>query len=220
MAATEQDGRGRPSDLERLPESSGGSLPEHVFDLSAPVVEALSSLFDATIDRLLATSVRVTSAAEGRALLAGDDGTEAVADQLQRVVVLAVPVVRTLLRGARLTRVPWVLVATTAFSIGSAVRSGLHEIRVLCSFVASRLEQETGGPADPAVVKRVALGLYVDPRNEPSLSEQALPLGRILRGWLVKGAIGRDTRKRATKALDAVERLDLHPYVTRSTDAP
>ena len=40
-----------------------------------------------------------------------------------------------------------------------------------------------------------------------------LPLAKLLRRWLIKGAIRRDTRKMASKALDAAERLDLHPYV-------
>ena len=77
-----------------------------------PLVDAISSLYEHAIDRLLLTPDRVTSAAEGKRLLAADDDTEVMADQLQRVVVLAVPVVRTVARGARFTRVPWVLVAS------------------------------------------------------------------------------------------------------------
>jgi hypothetical protein len=36
----------------------------------------------------------------------------------------------------------------------------------------------------------------------------------LLQRWLFKGAIGRDTRRAATKALDAAETLDVRPYVT------
>jgi len=205
----------RANGLQRLANRVDLPLPENAFDASPKLVAALSSLFDDTIDRLLSTSARVTSAAEGKRLLTGDDSTEAVADHVQRVVVLAVPVLRTFLRGARLTRIPWVLVATTAFSIGSAVRSGIHETQVICSLVAYRLEQETGRRPDPALVKKLALELYLEPRRAPEVSGRALPLGRVLRGWLVKGAIGRDTRKRAGKALDAAERLDLRPYLRR-----
>lgn len=208
----EGNGHARTGALQRVANRVGLPLPEGVFDAS-PVAEALSSLFDDAIDRLLSTPARVTSAAEGKTLLAGDDGTEAVADRVQRVVVLAVPILRTFLRGARLTRVPWVLVATTAFSIGSAVRSGIHEAQVVCSLVAHRLEEQTGRPADPALVKSLALGLYLEPKRVPDGSGHTLPLGRVLRGWLVKGALGRDTRRRAAKALDAAERLDLTPYV-------
>jgi hypothetical protein len=177
-----------------------------------PLVDAISSLYDHAIDRLLTSPDRVTSAAEGKELLAGDDGTEVMADQVQRVVVLAVPIVRTLARGARFTRVPWVLVATTAFSIGSTLRTGVREVQVIGSLIAHRLEQATGKPASPALVKRLALELYLTPRHTPSTTDRPLPLRRLLQRWLFKGAFGRDTRRSAAKALDAAERLDLGPY--------
>jgi hypothetical protein len=73
---------------------------------TAALVDAVEGLADAAIDRILLTGERVTSAAEGRRLLAGEAETEALADNIQRVVVLAVPVIRTLAQGARFTRVP------------------------------------------------------------------------------------------------------------------
>ena len=191
------------------------ALPRGVLDSPPQLVDAVSSLYEHTIDRILSTPDRVTSAAEGRRLLAADDGTEAVADHVQRVVVLAIPVLRTFARGARFTRIPWVLVATTAFSIGSAVRSGVREAQVIGSLVAFRLEQATAHPADPALVKRLTLELYVAPGRTPDASDLTLPVGRLVRRWLIKGAIGRDTRKAASKALDAAERLDLRPYLER-----
>ena len=109
-----------------------------------PLVDAISSLYEHAIDRLLSTSERVTSAAEGKRLLAEDDDTEALADRVQRVVVLAVPILRTLASGARFTRVPWVLVASTAFSTSSAIRSGVREVQVIGSLVAHRLERRDG----------------------------------------------------------------------------
>ena len=87
---------------------------------------------------------RVTSAAHGKSLLAGETDTEAFASDIQRVVVIAVPVVRRLARGARLTRVPWVMVASSAISVGIAVSTGVRELRALASLVANRLEQATG----------------------------------------------------------------------------
>ena len=60
----------------------------------------MRGLADAAIDRVLLTGERVTSAAEGRGLLAGEAETEALADNIQRVVVLAVPVIRTVARGS------------------------------------------------------------------------------------------------------------------------
>ena len=190
----------------------GGHGP---LDAVPPLVDAISSLYEHAIDRLLSTSDRVTSAAEGKRLLAADDGTEVVADQLQRVVVLAVPVVRTVARGARFTRVPWVLVATTAFSIASTLRTGVREVQVLGSLLAHRLEQETGRPADSMLVKRLALELYLSPRSTPPVTDAPLPLRRLLQRWLFRGTFGRDTRRAASKALDAAERLDLRAYLGR-----
>jgi hypothetical protein len=108
--------------------------------------------------------------------------------------------------------VPWVLVASTAFSVGSTVRSGVREAQVIGSLVAHRLERESGSPPDPALVKKLALELYLDPRATPDLSDPGLPLRRLVQRWLIRGALGRDTRKAALRALDAAERLDLRPY--------
>ena len=200
---------------ERNGNARWSALPRGILDNPPPLVDAVSSLYEHTIDRILSTPDRVTSAAEGKRLLASDDGTEAVADHVQRVVVLAIPVLRTFARGARFTRIPWVLVATTAFSIGSAVRSGVREAQVIGSLVAYRLEQATAKPADPVLVKRLTLELYLAPGRTPDASDLALPVGQLLRRWLIKGAIGRDTKKAASKALDAAERLDLRPYLDR-----
>ena len=105
--------------------------------------------------------------------------------------------------------------AAAAPRSSSAVRSGVREAQVIGSLVAYRLEQATGRPADPALVKKVTLELYLAPRSTPDISDLSLPLRQLVRRWLIKGAIGRDTRKAASKALDAAERLDLHPYVER-----
>src|SRR5215831_604238 len=67
----------------------------------AALVAAVGELADSAIDRVLLTDERVTSAEQAKRLLAGEADTEALADKIQRVVVLAVPVVRMLARGAR-----------------------------------------------------------------------------------------------------------------------
>ena len=175
---------------------------------ASALVEAVGSLADAAIDRVLLTGERVTTAAEGRRLLAGEADTEALADNIQRVVVLAVPVIRTLARGARFTRVPWVMVASTTVAVGIAVRGGVRELQVLAALVAHRLEGEHGRPADPALVKRVAIDLYLDPKSTPDLRGDRLRLVRLTRTWILSGAVGRNTSKRATKALDAAEKFD------------
>ena len=164
---------------------------------------------------MLATPERVTSAAEGRALLASTEGTEAVADGLQRAVALAVPVLRTVARGAKFTKVPWVLVGSTTVSTGLTVRTGAREVQVLGSLVAHRIEETTGQPADPALVKKIAIELYLAPKQPPDLLDRRLRLGRLVRRWVVRGAIGRKTGKAATKALDVAEGLDVRPLVAR-----
>ena len=56
---------------------------------------------DQVIDRILLSPERVTSAAEGKRLIAADDDAEGLTDTLQRVAVIATPIVRTVARGAR-----------------------------------------------------------------------------------------------------------------------
>ena len=174
---------------------------------SGALVEAVGRLADKAIDRVLLTDKRITSAAAGKRLLAGEADKEALAGDIQRVALLAVPVVRRLARGARLTRVPWVMVASSAVSIGIAVHTGVRELQVLASLVAYRLEQATGAPSEPALVKKLAIDLYLDPKRTPHLADDRLRLLRLSRKWVLGGAIGRKS-KRATRALDAAERLD------------
>lgn len=184
--------------------------------LTSALVEAAGSLVDDLLDRVLLSDARVTSAAEGRRLLEADDDLEQVTDKIQRFVGLATPVLRTLARGARFTRIPWVLVASTAASAAVTIRAGLNELRILASLVAYRLERASGEPADRALVKKLALELYLRPRREPDVSDLRLPLVRLVRHWLVRGALGRDTRKAAGKSLDAAERLDVEKILRRA----
>jgi hypothetical protein len=172
------------------------------------LVRAVGDLVDAAVDRVFLTDERVTSAQEAQRLLAGEENSEALADKIQRVVVLAVPVVRMLARGARFTRLPWVMIASSSASIAMAVRSGVRELQVLASLVAYRVEQATGAPSDPALVKKVAIDLYLRPKRAPDLSDDRLRLVRLTRTWLLRGALGRNTARRAAKALAAAEKLD------------
>ncbi len=171
--------------------------------------DAVGALVDRAIDRVLLTGERVRSPAEGKSMLRKREDTEALADNVQRVVVLATPVVRGLVRSVRFTRVPWVLVASTTVSIGLAVRNGVRELQVLAALLAYRLEQAAGAPADPALVKRLAVGLYLDPKRAPGLDGERLRLGRLTRRWLWRGAFGHDTEKHARRALDAAGKLDV-----------
>jgi hypothetical protein len=160
------------------------------------------------VDEMLLGDKRVISAAEGTRLLAKDEETESRADDIQRIIVLAVPVVRALARGARIVKLPWVLIGSTAVTVGLAVRTGVREIQVLSSLVAYRLEQATGTPADPALVKKVAIELYLHPKRKLRLSDDKLHLVRLTRKWVLGGIFGRKTGKRTNRALAAAERLD------------
>jgi hypothetical protein len=172
-------------------------------------VGAAGQVVSQAVGRVLSSDLRVTTAAEGKRLLAEDDGTEEVADAIQRFVGLATPIVRVVARGARFTRVPWVLVASTTVSIGVTVRVGVRELQVLAALLAHRLEQETGSQPDPALLQKLALELYLSPRRTPDTSDLRLPVVRLARRWIVSGALGRDTRGKTAKALDRAEHLDL-----------
>ena len=177
--------------------------------MASALVRAAGNLLDDLVDRVLRNEERVATAAEGKLLIAADDGMEDVADRVQRFVGVATPTVRVLARGARFTRVPWVLVASTAVSLTTTVRAGVREVRVLGSLLAFRLEQVSGAPADPALVKKLAVELYLAPKRKPDVATLDLPLAQLARRWLLRGVFGRDTRKAAEKALDAAEQLDL-----------
>ena len=180
----------------------------HVRRGSGAVVHAVSDLVNNAVDQILLGDERVGSAAEARQLLKRDEQAEALAGDIQRVVALAVPVVRRLARGARLMKVPWVFAASTTLSVGIAVRSGVKEIQALSSLLAYRLEQATGAPADPALVKKLAVDLYLHPRRAPTVDDDRLRIIRLTRKWLLSGAFGRRTERRASRAFDAAERID------------
>ena len=186
--------------------------------MTSALVRAAGNLVDDLVDRLLRTDERVATAAEGKLLIAADDGMEDAADRVQRFVAVATPAVRIFARGARFTRVPWVLVASTAVSLTTTTRAGVREVRVLGSLLAYRLEQATGTTADPALVKKLAVELYLAPKQKPDVASLDLPLAQLARKWLFRGVFGRDTRRAAEKALEAAERLDLERVLeTRRT---
>jgi hypothetical protein len=188
--------------------SAGTSAGTNAWKAGGALVAAVDRLVTRAIDRVLLTGERVTSAAEGKRLLAREADTEALAGDIQRVIVLAMPIVRTLARGARIMKVPWVMIGSTAVSVGIAVRTGVREIQVIASLVAHRVEQAAGTPCDPALVKKLAVDLYLHPKRKPKLTDDKLRLARLTRKWVLLGAFGRKTSKRAAKALDAAERLD------------
>ena len=194
--------------MELGPDPLDGS-PQGLGTIPETVARAAGQVASQAVERVLGSNLRVTTAEEGKRLLAEDDGTEEVADAIQRFVGLATPIVRIVARGARFTRVPGVLVASTTVSIGVTVRAGVLELQVLAALLAYRFERETGAPPDPALLQKLTLELYLSPRRTPDVSDLRLPVFRLARRWIVSGALGRDTRGKTGKALDRAEHLDL-----------
>ena len=75
------------------------------------------------------------------------------------------------------------MVASSAVSVGIAVHTGVRELQVLASLVAYRLEQATGAPGEPALVKKLAIDLYLDPKRTLDLADERLRLLRLTRKW-------------------------------------
>jgi hypothetical protein len=203
------------SDRNPLDDGSGGLL-----GIPDAVAGAAGQVVSQAFERVLSSDLRVTTAAEGKRLLAEDDSSEEVADRIQRFVALATPIVRMVARGARFTRVPWVLVASTTVSLGVTVRAGVRELQVLAALLAHRFEQETGSLPDPALLQKLTLELYLSPRRTPDVSTLRLPLVRLARRWIISGAFGRDTRGKTGKALDRAEHLDLATLAALAPTAP
>jgi len=167
-------------------------------------------------DRLLSSDTAPATAAEARRLLADHEDTEELTDAIQRFVAIATPVARIALRGARFTRIPWVLVASSAVSMGVTVRNGVRELQAIAALLSHRFEEAAGTPPDPALLRKLTLELYLRPRRTPDVSDLTLPLVRLSRRWIVSGAFGRNTRGKTEKALDAAERLDVVSFAGRA----
>ena len=174
------------------------------------LVEAVGDLSRSAIDRVLLTGESVTSAKEGKRRLTETAELEGMSDLVQRVVVVAVPLARALAPAARVTRLPWVMIASSAISTTLAVRMGIRQVQVVSALVAHRLETVAGQPADPRLVEKLAIALYLDPKRVPRLDDDKLHLVKLSRKWLLSGVLGRNTSKRTDKALDAAERLDVN----------
>ena len=196
-------------------EESASALRALPRDLERSAEDVVRQAFD----RLLSSDTRVTTAAQAKRLLADQEDTEELTDAIQRFVGIATPIVRVALRGARFTRIPWVLIASSAISIGVTVRNGVRELQAIAALLTHHFEEKTGAPPDPALLQKLTLELYLDPRRTPDLGDLDLPLARLGRRWIVSGAFGRNTRRKTHKALDAAERLDLSAVVRTRANA-
>ncbi len=182
-------------------------------------VTAAARAYRGGVDRALAPAGKVTSAAEGRALLLSGDHPEVLADQMQKIAVAAVPLVRLARRTGRFARVPSVVVATTALSAGMTVRRGVREVQVVAALVEHRIERATGEPADPELVQALAVDLYLDPRRPPQPIHGRVRVAALARRWAWRGTLGWDTGSAADRALEAAERVDYAAEVARWTAA-
>jgi hypothetical protein len=193
-------------------EERAGSL----VSIPRTVERAAEEVVRQAFGRLLSSDIHVLSAADAKGLLAEHEDTEELTDAIQHFVAIATPVVRIALRGARFTRVPWVLVASSAVSIGVTVRNGVRELQAIAALLAYRFKQETGAPPEPALLQKLTLELYLKPRRTPDVSDLGLPLARLARRWIISGAFGRNTRGKTERALDAAERLDVASIAART----
>ena len=198
-----------------MPETQTEDRTGTLFAIPRVLERSAGDVVQQSFDRLLSSDIRVTTAAEAKRLLADHEDTEELTDAIQRFVAIATPVLRIALRGARFTRIPWVLVASSAVSIGVTVRNGVRELQAIAALLAYRFEEETGAPPDPALLQKLTLELYLKPRRTPDVSDLGLPLARLARRWIVSGAFGRNTRRKTEKALDAAERLDVSSLAGR-----
>jgi hypothetical protein len=199
-----------------MPEALTKERPGTLLAIPRTVERAAGDVIHQAFEHLLSSDVEVKTAAEAKRLLAEHEDTEEMADAIQRFVAIATPVARIALRGARFTRVPWVLVTSSAVSIGVTIRNGVRELQALAALLAYRFEHETGSLPDPALLRKLTLELYLKPSRTPDVSDPGLPLARLARRWIVSGALGRNTRKKTAKALDSAERLDLAAVAGRT----
>jgi len=181
---------------------------------AAGVLVMVGSLSDRAIDAMLDRGDRPVTASQAKKLLKGGatDHRE-IADQIQKIAMVATPVIRRLAIVRRIPgvkRVPLVLTATTTVAVAARLRAGVREVQVIGSYLASRIEAETGRSADPALVKRAAVELCIKPERAPTLDARRIPLTRLARMWLMRGFLGRDSTEKAIKAIDAIDRLDVH----------
>ena len=187
---------------------------DRVRSAASAVPRAVTSLYDKAIDRVLARPYQVATAAEARGLLEDPESIDvsAIADQIQQVAIIAIPVARrigALTKVPGVKKVPWVLSIITVANVARSIRQGVREVQVVGSYLASRLHAATGEPPDPDLVKHLTVQLYLSPSRQPSPQEGRVPAARLLRRWLTYGLVGRTTNKTAVRAVDAVARLDV-----------
>jgi hypothetical protein len=185
--------------------------PAAVGGLVGKAGDAVTSLYDAALNRVLARPYEVRTADEAKALLDAK-GDDALAPLIERAAVLGAPVARQLLKTKRaasvvgkvpgLRRLPFLATIMSVAGAAGLLRRGVRDVQVIGSYLARRFPD-----ADPEVLKSLTVQLYLHPRRRPRPDDPA-PTTRLLRAWLVRGVLGRERKANAERALDAVDRLD------------
>ena len=174
---------------------------------SDALVAAVGALADQAIDRVLLGGERVTSAAEGKRLLAGKADTEALTENIQRVCHP---------RGAGCAR------ARSRRSLHTGAvgddclerpidrgHRAYRRARAAGHLRARRPPARAGRCSPRPGTRQEARDRPLSrPKRPPDLGDSRLRLVRLTRKWVLSGALGRKTSKRATRALDAAEKLD------------
>jgi hypothetical protein len=179
--------------------------------------QALGGVYDRAIDAVLLRPRDIATAEEALAALRADASwnADAMTGQIQKAALVITPLLRrfrlvTKAPGAK--RVPTIAVVTTVATVSTQLWAGIKEVQVLAALLSTRLRM-AGLPADPPLVKRLAIELYTHPDRTPTLESVNTSIRGILGRWVMGGVFGRDTSKRARKAFVAAEQLDLHAVV-------
>jgi hypothetical protein len=176
------------------------------------ITDSTIRLYDRAIDSMLATPHRVSSKKEALDLLATRADSEALGSQIQKLAIVLTPVLRRLVAARKipgLRRVPVAASVITVASVANALRDGVRDVQVVGSYLAGRIEEATGQPADPDLVKKLTVDLYLSPDHRMLVTDRKVKAMALLRKWLASGVFGRDLGKAARKAIEAVSRLDI-----------
>jgi hypothetical protein len=134
-------------------------------------------------------------------------------------VVGAPWVMKTAMRVVRRGRfMPSAAVIAATASTFAAIVAGAQHLRVISSLLVHRLRAD-GHRVDPAFVRRVAVGLYLDPAaGTDAVRPNRLAGVRLATDWAthaVPFVRGRRTAARVLRTVDAVAALPLHDAVAR-----
>jgi hypothetical protein len=179
------------------------------------VLHAIGRLYDRAIDSVLSTPYEVRTVDEALAMIEAEAGGvfdgKALGEQVQLAAVALTPILRRIRwveKVPGMKRLPFLAGVVTAANVAMVLKRGVREVQIVGSYLAHRLREATGSAPDPALVKAVAVQLYTEPNRRP-VAGGRIRFARLLRKWLVRGVLGRDTQKRARNAVFAVAQLDI-----------